>query len=283
MKITNLKKDALLAPRLKDVLELIYAKRPLLEYEVSEYSDNSYAQTVIVWQDGQKIGEIHARYQRYSPAKGCHETWYGIESHNIQKQRGYNKSMKFCKDVKVAARTAIEMFTKRTLAELGKNLIVSVKSAVNSLYDRVEYDYKHAMSWPSLTLTNYFIDLQTGKNPPIPTSIAIDIVKKDMVRKHENYEIAKNVASHCKLNNGYALKVMKDETILFTRMGDPNTTSKLQSTYDLDQYTQEKYTMLKLLDESQFAADIGVKYEYDSTSEGKTTVYFIVGGETKVM
>jgi hypothetical protein len=50
----------------------------------------------------------------------------------------------------------------------------------------------------------------------------------------------------------------------------------------LDQYTQEKFTMLKLLDKNQFAADVGIKYESDDGVK-KETIYFIVAGETKVM
>ena len=282
MKITKMRKDATLAPRLKEVLDLVYAKRPLLEYEVTEYSDNNYAETVVVWQDGQMIGAIYSRYRRYSPSKETTDIWYGVESHNIKKERG-DRNRKFCKDAKVAARTVIEMFTKRTLDELGQRLIQDVKSAIDSMRDRVMYEYRTQINGVSSTiLADYFTDLFIGKNPPIPKDIENLILKQDVIRKRENAEIATNILTHCRNNNGYALKMMQDETLLFTHLGNSSTTSKHQSTYELDQYTQEKYAMLKLLDPNQFAADIGVKYERDD-GDKKHMIYFIVAGETKVM
>lgn len=275
-------KYAGLNPRLNEVLEIVYAKRPLLEYQVVAVSSlDNLATSVYVWQDGQKIGTINAAFNRYSEAHNMNEKWFAVESPNIKKERG-RRHTKFSKDAKTAARTIIEMFTKKPLAELGKSLIADVKDSVMRLHDRIEHDYKSTLPLPSLTLTNYFIDTYLGKNPPLPKRIADEIVNKDMLRKRENLDIAVNVLTHCKNNNGYAIKVMQDETLLFTHVGNPDTTSKCKSTYDLDQYSQEKYTMLKLLDVNQFAADIGVKYEQDDGTK-KEMIYFIVAGETKVI
>jgi hypothetical protein len=281
MKIKNLRQGATLAPRLQEVLDLVYAKRPLLEYEVESYSDNHYVETVKVWQDGQKVGKIYSRYQRYSPTNGTTEMWYALESDNIKKSRG-DRDTKYCKNAKVAARTAIEAFTKKPLAELGKSLISNVKYAVESMHEKVERDYRNSISINSLELANYFVDVVMANNPPVPKRIIDSMSSNDTIRKGENYEIACNVFAHLKANNGYAIRVMQDETLLCAHIGNPDTTSKHQSTYELDQYTQEKFTMLKLLDKNQFAADIGIKYESDDGVK-KETIYFIVAGETKIM
>jgi len=281
MKIINLKQGATLAPRLKEVLDLVYAKRPLLEYEVEAYSDNHYAETVGVWQDGQKVGKIYSRYQRYSPTNGTTEMWYALESDNIKKSRG-DRDTKYCKNAKVAARTAIEAFTKKPLAVLGKKLITDVKYKVESMCDSVERIYQNSVSFSGLELVNYFTDVAMGNNPPVPKRTVDSIVSNEALRKRENYEIARNVFAHLKANNGYAIKVMQDETLLCAHIGNPDTTSKHQSTYELDQYSQEKFAMLKLIDPNQFAADIGIKYESDD-GDKKETIYFIVAGETKVM
>jgi hypothetical protein len=281
MKLINLKQGATLAPRLKEVLDLVYAKRPLLEYEVTGYSDNYYAETVNVWQDGQKVGKIYSRHQRYSPTNGTTEMWYALESDNIKKSRG-DRDTKYCKNAKVAARTAIEAFTKKPLAVLGKKLITDVKYKVESMCDSVERIYQNSVSFSGLELVNYFTDMAMGNNPPMPKRTVDSIVSNEALRKRENYEIARNVFAHLKANNGYAIRVMQDETLLCTHVGNPDTTSKHQSTYELDQYSQEKFAMLKLIDPNQFAADIGIKYESDD-GDKKETIYFIVAGETKVM
>ena len=279
MKIKNLKQGATLAPRLQNVLYLVYAKRPLLEYEVTGYSDNNYADAVKVWQDGQEVGRINSRYQRFSPTNGTTEMWYALDSHNIKKQRG-DRNTRYCKDAKVAARTIIEQFAKKPLAELGKNLILNVKYVVESVHEKIERDYRNSISFNSIELVNYFTDMVMGNNPPVPKRTVDSIVNNEALRKRENYEIACNVLAHFKSNNGYAIRVMQDETLLCAHIGNPATTSKHQSTYELDQYTQEKFTMLKLLDMNQFAADIGIKYGSDDNVDVET-IYFIVAGETK--
>jgi hypothetical protein len=266
--------------RLSDVLTLVHAKRPLLEYVVTGVNVvTDLAESVSIWQDGQKLGKLDACHRRYSPKTGGNTMWYAITCGNIRKERG-NKNTKFCKDAKTAARAVIELFTKKPLAELGKSLILDVKSAVESMYDRATYDYRNYMSGiPMLTLANYLTDIHTGKTVPLPKEISDHIVNREILRKRENHEIADNVMKHAKANNGYAIRMMQDETLLCAHVGNPDTTSKHQSTYELDQYTQEKFTMLKLLDPNQFAADIGIKYERDNGTT-KETFYFIVAGET---
>ena len=281
MKIKNLKQGATLAPRLQEVLDLVYAKRPLLEYEVTGYSDNNYAETVGVWQDGQHVGKIYSRYQRFSPTNGTTEMWYALDSHNIKKQRG-DRNTKYCKDAKVAARTVIEQFAKKPLAELGKSLISNVKYMMESVHEKVERDYRNSISFNYVEIVNYFTDVVMGNNPPVPKRIVDSMTNNEALRKRENYDIACNVLAHFKSNNGYVIRVMQDETLLCAHIGYPATTSKHQSTYELDQYTQEKFTMLKLLDTNQFAADIGIKYDSDGGVK-KETIYFIVAGETKVV
>lgn len=272
--------------RLKDVLDLVHAKRPLLEYQVektvSHNPDLREVSGVTVWQDGQKVGTIDSRCTRFSETNGTNTLWYALESHNIRKERG-QKNTKFCKDAKTAARTVVEMFTKRTLAELGERLISVVKSEVNSLHQRFEHDYcgRYAIGSTNAEVMNILMDLYEDKVPVMSHGMKTQIVKLDMQRKRDNYVIATNVVSYLQSKNAYVIETMQDETLLCAYMADPATTSKHKSTYDLAPFLQEKFTMLKLLEPRQFAADIGVKFEWGNNKD--RMIYFIVGGETKVM
>ena len=266
------------APRLKEMLELVYAKRPLLEYEAAGNNRNGELCAVTAWQDGQLIGRIDAEFRKYSPAKSTNEIWYSLTCDNIKKQRG-SRNTKFVSNAKTAAKDVIELFTKKPLSVLGARLIDEVKHIVNGLAEKVHSNYRNSIVFTSSELTNYFIDTYEGKAPPIPQKIADQIVSKDMLRKRENVLIAQNVMNHMVNGKGYCVKVMKDESLLCVRIADPMTTSKCASTYELDQYSQEKITMLKLLEPNQFAADIGIKYETDNGEE-KSMCYFIVAGET---
>ena len=280
MKITYPKNCNKLHSRLEEVLNRVYAKRPLLEYNVyATTGETQEATAVEVYQDGQRIGKLNAKCRRFSPAKGEHETWFAIESHTIKKQRGAEHT-KYCKDAKTAARIAIESFTKKSLADLGAALARETVSNVTHIVERLHYEYTSAINYGSLSqVSTYFLDVIAGKNPPIPQKIHDQIINKDLARIKDNQDIGENILKHMKNANGYAIRVMQDESLLFTHIGYADTTSKHASTYELDQYTQEKYTMLKLLDKNQCAADIGVKFESVIDNES-TMVYFIVAGET---
>lgn len=277
MKITYDKDINKLSARLKEVLDLINAKRPLLEYEVIEGIKDE-ATKVVVYQDGQKIGKLNADRRRYSPSKGANEVWFAIEAHTIKKQRG-DSNTKFCKDVKTAARIAIESFTKKSLTSLGEELIGETISGVTNVVDKVHYVFSSAINYPNVAVSTYFLDVIAGKNPPIPQKILDQITSKDLARLKDNYDIGANIIRHVKNKNGYAIRMMQDESLLIANLADPSTTSKHASTYELDESIQEKFTMLKLLDENQCAADIGVKFKAVHNQQN-VMIYFIVAGKT---
>ena len=280
MKITYPKNCNKLHSRLEEVLNLVYAKRPLLEYNVYAVTGDeaNEATAVEVYQDGQRIGKLNAKCRRFSPTKGKTEVWFAIESLAIKKQRGAEHT-KQCKDAKTAARIAIESFTEKTLADLGIKLIDETINGVVHVVNRLQTEFSCALNYSSAEISTYFLDVMAGKNPPIPQKIHDQIISKDLARIKDNRDIGENILRHMKNKNGYCVRMMQDESLLFTHIGYADTTSKHASTYELDQYTQEKYTMLKLLDANQCAADIGVKFE--SSFDGETTmVYFIVAGET---
>lgn len=277
MKITYARDTNKLSARLKEVLDLVHAKRPLLEYEVIEGIKDE-ATKVVVYQDGQRIGKLNADRRRYSPSKGANEIWFAIEAHTIKKERG-DSNTRFCKDVKTAARIAIESFAKKSLTSLGEELIIETVSGVSNVSDKVHYVFSNAINYSITAVSTYFLDVMAGKNPPIPQKIQDQIISKDLARLKDNYDICANVYKHSKNKNGYAMCVMQDESLLIANLADPSATSKHASTYELDESIQEKFTMLKLLDENQCAADIGVKFKAIHNQQN-VMIYFIVAGKT---
>lgn len=269
--------------RLQEVLELIHAKRPLLEYEVTDHSiiDGS-AVEVSVWQHGQKLGEIHASYKRYSKTKGEHERWFRVMSPFIEKERG-ERNCKFAKDAKSAARTAIEVFIKKTLGTLGQELADPSFNRLAYLHDRVRTSFHHSYNVDRFETREYFIQLKQGLNPTPPTGVMNDI-SDEILRKYENLMIAKNVGIHAKNKNGYFIQVMKDETFLVVDLANPEGATKYETTYAMPEALQEKFTILKLLEANQFAADIGIRMataSRDPSEPEEDVTYFVVGGATK--
>jgi hypothetical protein len=275
-KITNPSVEVKVSERLHTVLEIVYAKRPLIEYETTEEGVNvAGTNTVIVWQDGQRLGKIMANYRKQR-MDGEVEVWYALECHNIQKQRG-KRNTSFCRDAKAAARIVLEKFTKKALAQLGETLIEECKYGVSNIHSKIISSFRYSVSLDNSTIIEYFIARNQGQDPQVPPAVASQI-NDEVLRKYDNAKIAINVLGHCNKNNGYAIREMQDGTLLVSHLANPSTTSKHNSTYELDQYTQEKYTMLKLLENNQFAADIGIKF-MNPHNESELT-YFVVAGET---
>jgi hypothetical protein len=270
-----------LSKRLTEVLQLIHAKRPLLEYEANGSNRDGELCAVTVWQDGQRIGSIDSDFRKYSPSKGTNETWFAVSCRNIQKKRG-SRETKFNKDAKGAAHAVIELFTKKSMPELGVSLITNVKSGVESLHTKVRHRFEECVNMQRSVLIRYFAGLHGGKNPPPPAVIMSQYDNPEVLRKIDNMDIADNILNHIKNKNGYALQIMRDDTILCCSLTNPEDTVKYASTYNMSTALQEKFTILKVLEANQFASDIGVKYERDD-GDKKELFYFVVGGETKVM
>lgn len=266
--------------RLQQVLDIVHAKRPLLEYEVTHiHVHDDAAITVKVWQHGQLLGTIASSFGRYSPTKQENSLWYAVMSPNIKKQRGRQNS-KFSKDATAAARVAIEMLTKKPLPIIGAEIIHSISTSVGWVYGRVKSLYINSLETPALELAEYFIEHKLGNNPSPPAKLMAQITD-ELLRKRENYKIAENVMNYARSSNGYMVYVMQDETLLVAPLDNPEATAKYESTYELPEFMQEKITMIKLLEPNQFAADIGIQTEI-THENNKIIGYFVVGGATVV-
>jgi len=276
--IPSKEKYSSISPRLKEVLDIVYAKRPLVEYEVIDVNSSMEAEKVAAWQHGQRLGSIDSNYRRYSPTNNANEIWFSVESPNIKKQRGRNHT-KFTKEAKSAARIAIESFIKKTLAPMGRELIESATSEVERMGSHVRHNFNKSLSVSAQTIFSYFVETKLGLAPKVPKVIESQITE-EVIRRYENMVIAEGVCEHLTRKNGFFVGVMRDDTLLVTDVADPTTASKHSSTYELVDYMQEKITMLKLLEKNQFAENIGIRVSIYGEEQD---IYFIVKGETVVM
>lgn len=263
------------------VLEEVYNKRPLLEFEVTSTipTDDAtrVARSVNVWQHGQRLGSIDAHHRKYSPKNSTSETVYAVESPLIDKQRG-RRNTKFCKSAPTAAKVVIDVFAKQPLRALGADLANQLERKTEYLKSNATMIFVDNIRKSSIIdMATYFVESYLGNNPILPASISKN-VNDDTLKKYDNYKIASSVCKHMENKNAFGISYMKDGTLLVVDLANHETTSKVATTYEMPQFMQEKFTMLKLLDRNQFAQDIGVRIE---TSDGEDA-YLIVKGETVV-
>jgi hypothetical protein len=65
-------------------------------------------------------------------------------------------------------------------------------------------------------------------------------------------------------NNGIVIKLVHDGVMVVVDLTDKTTVKQLTSTYDLPSEYQEKLAILKIMENNQPIAGVGVKVEYDS-------------------
>lgn len=273
VKYTEIDKD------LTQILETVSAKRPLLEYEAESSINDAILISVSVWQHGQKLGVINARYKRYMPSKQQNEIWCAVSSPLIEKQRGRTNT-KFCKSSATAAKIVIDVFAKQPLAVLGTSLGEKMYGLVEATSNRCASMFLDSFRNNTLAAATYFTELHLGNSPPMPPQIQ-KIMTEHLLKQYDNYRISENVRYYLGKKNGHAIKYMQDGSLLVVDMSDYSKTHKYESTYNLPQFMQEKLTMLKVLERNQFAENIGIKFA-DVEDSIESDCYFVVNGETVV-
>lgn len=283
IKQTNAKYDAV-HERLTNVLDIVRVKRPLLEYEAERsimgHDGKRLLVCVSVWQHGQQLGSIEAYKQRYSHTKNENIIWFGVSSPLIQKQRG-REDTKYCKNAESAAKIVIDVFAKRPLAVLGEKIGDQMCSLIEGLANRCSSMFGDYFRNNTLAYAKYFMETHLGNTPPIPPAVK-QCINDQTMKAYDNYKIAKNVKTHLSNKNGHTISYMQDGSFLVVDMADYSKTHKYSSTYEMPQFMQEKFAMLKLLEPNQFAENIGVKVLRTNSSDEETLWYFIVNGETVV-
>jgi hypothetical protein len=265
---------------LAELINFVYAKRPLLEYQADDVDPTTNLITsVTVWQDGQSLGHVDVSFNRYNATRGCNEKWIKVTCRNIKKVRGQYRNAKFTKNVKGAAALVVELFTKRSLNEIGVKIALTVRDAIEELHREVEYRYKNVIGVNKDILIPYFMEVLEGNNPPIPSNIASQLTTEDSKKRIADMHIAKNVYGYFEAKDGYVAQIMQDESILCCDIASGQTV-KYASTFEMNTAMQEKFTILKLLEANQFAADIGIKVKIEDRIKTQF-MYFVVGGDTK--
>lgn len=271
--------------RLQKVLEIVDTKRPLFEYKIIARGWGGEAEApatkVSVWQHGQRLGKIDVDHRKHSKTKDQVEKWFAVESPYIDTKRG-RANTKFSKDAETAAKIVIDVFAKQPLAVLASEAIESSGRHLESAYHRKVSAFTSSLPSHSADVYVYFTEMYMGNTTQPPKSVMSRIDDKT-VKAYKEYVVARGVMEHLKKGNGYLAHYMADGTFLVVDVKDHKTAAKIASTYEMPAFMQEKITMLKLMDNNQFAENIGVKSSMDFIGIGEETpYYFIVGGETVV-
>jgi hypothetical protein len=130
----------------------------------------------------------------------------------------------------------------------------------------------------------YLLEQHEGLTPALPSSINRIFSKTEELQKFHDLKISESV--HDELDKGGAIVVtFSDNSMWYADLtkdkdGARPQIVKLQTTYDLPQNYQEKFTLLKLCESSQPVENVGVKFADEIERDSNAMMYYLVGGDT---
>lgn len=285
-------KDVVLCPRLAQVLQGINEKRPLIEFYYSRKTANSrdadgnYIYQIVAvdaWQQGFKLGEICSHIARET--KNGTERWFGVESPHIHKARGHRRNQLVSKEVDKTVKNAIDNLIKPTLEKTNKEIRNNLTQMIEHLEYKVRQKFMNALGMrydSTFELCEYAFGVVSGRNPVPPKSLTTAL--ETAGAEYAKTQVVTNIKQHFKKpDGGYILKLLPNLTWFCSPTHDFTRATIYQSLDSAPQFIQEKVTMLKLLDNAECAADIGVRFgDPTKTDPDDGCAFFVVGGETKV-
>ena len=131
-------------------------------------------------------------------------------------------------------------------------------------------------------LCEYVFETMTGRNPMPPKSWAATLETAEV--EYTKTQVVTSIKEHFdKPDGGYMLKLLPNLTWFCSPTHDHKRATVYHSLDSAPRFIQEKVTMLKLLDNAECAADIGVRFgDPTKTDPDDGCAFFVVGGETKV-
>ena len=285
-------KDVVLCPRLAQVLQGVNEKRPLIEFyflhksAVNRDADGNYAYQIVAveaWQQGFKLGEICSHIAR--DTKNGTERWFGVESPFIHKARGHKRNQLVSKEVGKTVKNAIDSLIKPTLETTAKEVRNNLTQMINHLEYKARQKFMNTLGLrydSTFELCEYVFGTVTGRNPVPPKSLTATLETAEV--EYAKTQVIANVKEHFdKPDGGYMIKLLPNLTWFCSPTSDLKRATVYQSLDSAPQFIQEKVTMLKLLDNAECAADIGVRFgDVAKTDPDDGCAFFVVGGETKV-
>lgn len=248
-------------PELDKVVQAVFSLMPNLEFHACHAQSrgldrNDLIDGVDVFDGEQRVGKLEwsARYSRV----GCTQV-YRITSKRITKSRG-DRNSKTTESARSAIKIAKECFVRDTDSTRANTIISSVRSK----YSDIIWHYNHRFDQKVTQLTGaalqYLIGTVEGEEPTIDPAVVQHIKSEDFRTAKDNYRIAQTVQKSLISGAGVILYVDRNEKLTVVDLGEPNI-KKIESTYDLPENYQEKYTMLKIMEYNQPIEGIGVKLD----------------------
>ncbi len=270
-------------PELEMLVQQLFAVMPNLEFyatnaaNLGSIGDARKINVFDVFSGDQKLGVV-SWYESYSRSKG-HYFSYRIYSRKIRKERG-DVYMKTTGNLKSALKIAGEVFVKDASNVLAEKFYEAMRSEMSGLIYHASNDIEHRCRPFFQTAFAYTVSVIQGSPVPIDAKLLQEVTSPRFEEAQNTCRIAKSVGNALSSREGVIVYVDREEKLTVVDL-QTYTISKLESTYDLPKNYQEKFTILKVMEDNQPIEGTGIKMKV-SVDDMKLHLFYLVSGNVIV-
>jgi hypothetical protein len=284
--------DMEVSPKLNEFLETVFMKMPSLSFvahdytqylvKCSKYDDQAnliedsewmkFINCVRVYNGTEEVGYVRVNDEVYR--SNIKQTIYSIRSDKHRMNNGRSDTKK-TKDPKEALKRCLKVFVTSPEAAMVQKCYESISGEANNMKYWSGRALTRVLSESELEIVEYFKRIKDGEqNIPIPKSISDELDKPSTIKDLDTAKLAIVVAEAIENKNGIIVGDVNNKIVVADLA---NTTYRtIDSSYDLPELYQTKLAVLKIVEERQPVAHVGVKI----TNRGDDTVwYFLMNGD----
>jgi hypothetical protein len=284
--------DMVVNPKLDSFLDTLFMKMPSLTFSAHDYTqklvgsakyddqaniieDSEWVKIIVsvrVYNGIEEVGFVRVDDEVYRSNK--RETLYQIRSDNNRLNNGRNDTKK-TKDPKEALKRCLKVFVTSPESKM-----------VQKRYDHMASEANNMKYWSARTLAKllddvgleaieYFRRTKNGEqNVAIPKHICDELDKESVLRDIDTAKLAIIVNDALDKKEGLIVGEVNGKIAVADLTN--NTYRTIDSSYDLPEVYQAKFAMLKIVDERQPVAQVGVKTNDRSDD---SVWYFLMSGD----
>ena len=267
-------------PELEMLVQQLFAVMPNLEFyatnaaNLGSIGDARKINVFDVFSGDQKLGVV-SWYESYSRSKG-HYFSYRIYSRKIRKERG-DAHLKMTGSLKSALKIAGEVFVKDAPNVLVEKFYEAMRSEMSGLIYHASNDIEHRCRPFFQTAFAYTVSVIQGSPVPIDAKLLQEVTSPRFEEAQNTCRIAKLVGNALSSREGVIVYVDREEKLTVVDL-QAHTISKLESTYDLPKNYQEKFTILKVMEDNQPIEGTGIKLKV-SVDDMKLHLFYLISGD----
>lgn len=267
-------------PELEMLVQQLFSVMPNLEFYATNainkgsIGDARKINAFDVFSGDQKLGSV-SWSEGYSRSKGYHFS-YRIYSRKIRKERG-DVYMKTTGNLKSALKIAGEVFVKDAPNVLVEKFYDAVKSEMDGLIYHASNDIEHRCRPFFQTAFAYTVSVIQGSPVPIDAKLLQEVTSPRFEEAQNTRRIAKSVGADLSSRKGVIVYVDREDKLTVVDL-QTYTISKLESTYDLPKNYQEKFTILKVMEDNQPIEGTGIKMKV-AVEDTRLHLFYLVSGD----